>query len=158
MTYREMCTEIIATTENAEMRETAERLLASLDAKKNSKKNSAKATENANIKENILRVLMTRKDGARVGEVMEVINAEMGTNYSSNKISRMMTELKTDGHITREIVKRNAVFKIAQSKIADRGINTPVFFEKGVDKLGSLWYNRGLGKEPDVPCPRDTEQ
>ena len=113
MTYREMCTEIIATTENAEMRETAERLLASLDAKKNSKRNSAKATENANLKENILRVLMTREDGARVGEVMRVINAEMGTDYSSNKISRMMTELKTNGRITREVVKGNAVFKIA---------------------------------------------
>lgn len=113
MTYREMCVEIIATTENAEMRETAERLLASLDAKKNSKKNSAKATENANIKEVILKVLATFEDGARVSEVMKVVNAEMGTDYSSNKVSRMMTELKTDGHISREVVKGNAIFKIA---------------------------------------------
>lgn len=109
ITQRMFIENAIALMEDADYIAKGQEMLASLDAKKTSKKNSAKAKENEGIKE-VIKTILT--EPMRCKAVMDKVNAELGTDYSSNKISRLLKELKDSEVVKREVIKGDAYFSL----------------------------------------------
>lgn len=84
--------------------------------KKNSSKGETKAqVENRAIKSNILGVMGTQS--MTIGQITKAYNEQYGTEFSSNKISALVSQMRDDkgtGEIKRTEVKGVAYFTVNQ--------------------------------------------
>jgi len=109
MTKREMLNKIATVNaSDVEIVEFCKHEIELLD-KKNSyaaKRATKKQTENEGIKDAILDVL---KNSNKAMTATEIANA---MDLSVNKVSALLTQLKEDNAVTREVIKRKAYFSV----------------------------------------------
>lgn len=111
MTYAKALEKAIAAVENEEVKEKLKALKASID-KKNSaeKKPTAQQKENAELRDKIL--------NAMEPDVSYTISAMIKTfdflaDFSTSKVSALVRQLKEEGKVKREVIKRVAFFSLA---------------------------------------------
>lgn len=76
-----------------------------------SKADKIRLDEIEQIKEAILEIL-SGVDRMRLGEITSAVNSAMDTEFSSNKISSVVTKLKAENRITRVEEKKIAYFSL----------------------------------------------
>jgi DNA-binding transcriptional regulator GbsR (MarR family) len=81
--------------------------------KKNSKERKPTATqvENVGLKDAILAYLETCESGVTIGDIMK--NCDAVADLSNQRVSALVRQLKDDGLVNREEIKRKAYFSIA---------------------------------------------
>jgi hypothetical protein len=99
--------------DKTEILEAIEKRIEALNRKSSSKADapSKRQIENEAIKANILTVLATIEKGT-IAEITKAYNATYGTEYTSQKISSLVTQLKGE-KITRTVEKKVAYFELA---------------------------------------------
>jgi predicted Rossmann fold nucleotide-binding protein DprA/Smf involved in DNA uptake len=95
-----------------EIREKLQKMLESLDKKNGNKKDSAKKEENEKLKESIVDLIAqtTDENGLSATTILKLLNNE---NLTVQKITALLTQLKDEGKVKRNVVKGKSMFKIA---------------------------------------------
>lgn len=82
--------------------------------KLNKKSTSLTANQKANeeLKENIMEVLAQAEKNLTATEVTTALNEMLGTSYTMNKVSALITLLKKDNKVQRVLDGKKATFKL----------------------------------------------
>ena len=110
MTYAQALEIAIASVADEAVVEKLTALKAQMAKKHSSSKPTKLQIENEKIKDEILEVLATAEERLRVGDVLKLLEGE----YTSQKISRLMSQLVEAGKVTKEIEKKVSYFSLAQ--------------------------------------------
>ena len=103
--------------DNAELVAFIDREIALLKKKNSSKGESKNAKANAEIKANIVALMGT--DTYTIGQLTKAYNEQYGTEFSANKISALVKQLKDNAEVVRTEVKGVALFTVANQSSAD---------------------------------------
>lgn len=112
MTKREMFN-LIATVnaDNEEIVDFCKHELELLDNRKSTPRKPTKnQTENIQFKQDILDVLMVADAPMCIKELMAAVPSFEGKDLSNQRVSRMLTDLRKDGKVTRTYIKKVAYF------------------------------------------------
>ena len=116
--------------------------------KKNSadRKPTATQTENAGLKVAIVNGMEVGKQYT-ITDLMKAI-PELA-DLSNQRVSAIVRQLKDEGTLVREEIKRKAYFSLAEVEVeGEDEQSSPLNREKKVlDNLIDLWYNRGIESE-----------
>lgn len=114
MTKREFYNYVIENVTNEDVVAQAKHEIELLDRKNatRSSKPTKAQLENGSIKANII-TMMLDNEPMTVGAITKAYNEKYGTEYTSNKINALVAQLKTDGRISREVIKKIAYFSLA---------------------------------------------
>lgn len=109
-----ICKALVSASERTDKTEVVavlDKMIESLSKKSVSKADKVRIEENENIRSAILEVLAGKK--MRVSDITKAVNDNLGTDYTSNKVSAQVTVLKGKGAVTREVEKKIAYFTVA---------------------------------------------
>ena len=109
-----ICKALVSASERTDKTEVVavlDKMIENLSKKSVSKADKVRIEENENIRSAILEVLAGKK--MRVSDITKAVNDNLGTDYTSNKVSAQVTVLKGDGSILREVEKKIAYFTVA---------------------------------------------
>ena len=109
LTYVDALTVAIDLVNDEEVKEKLTALRTQVSKKRSSTKPTAKQIENEAIKEKIADVLARAESGMTVGEIVKVIDGE----YTSAKITALLTQMKKAETVVREMDKKVARYSLA---------------------------------------------
>lgn len=112
MTKREFLNTVIATIDNEEVKAFAEKEIAMLDKKNATRSSKPTKTqiENEQIKFNLIEVMT---EPMTVSTITKAYNEYFNTSYSVNKFTALVTQMKKNNTLLREVVKGVAYYSVA---------------------------------------------
>lgn len=108
ITKREMFNRIIATVTDEEIKAFCQREIELLDNKKARSGQSKTQKENENIKAKIVEILTNAENPMTVGQIM----VALGNEFSNQKVTSLLTQLKAETKVERIVEKRVAYFTL----------------------------------------------
>lgn len=93
----------------SEVAEKLEKIKASFEKKSTSKKPTANQVANVGFKEEIVKALTESGKAMTIGEIQTACGGEIA-EFNTSKMSALLTQLRTEGTVTRTFDKKKAYF------------------------------------------------